>query len=292
MIRKLIRLSPSTAVVSLPTAWVRTNKLTKGDPLFVQETENSLLISTSSKKTEKETTIDLCSLSGRLMWTAIDAAYVAGYDSITLLTKDAEQTAFMTKVVRYFPGMIIDEERQNKVCFKDITETARTDVSKLVNRLYFMILTLFDDGIHAVQTKNWQMLSALKKRDYTLNSYVSYCLRQMNKYGFVPLSKLGIMHSYVKVLEILSDKICALFVGIGTKKIHTNHDMLCEIHNLLRDVHKLHQSFHQKHLIILETKRKSLHESLPSPDPHVHVYMTELLELVFDLEELETQLHI
>ncbi len=291
MIRKLIRLSPSTAVVSLPTTWVQANKLTKGDPLFVQETENVLLISTSSKKTEKETTIDIRTLTGRLMWTAIDAAYIAGYDTITILTKDAEQTTFMTKVVRYFPGMIIEEERQNKVCFKDITENARTDIQKLVNRLYFMILTLFEDGIHTAQTKNWQVLSEFKKRDYALNSYVSYCLRQMNKYGFTPLSKLGIMHSYVKMLEIISDKLCALFIGIGTKKIHANHSSLSNIHNLFHTLHKLHQSFSQENLILLENKRQSLHESLPALDPHVHLYTTELLELIFDLEELETQLH-
>ena len=50
MQRKLIQLSPSTAVVSLPASWIKHNRLTKGKAIFVDEQENKLIISAVSKR--------------------------------------------------------------------------------------------------------------------------------------------------------------------------------------------------------------------------------------------------
>ena len=104
MIRKLIQLSPSTAVVSLPSSWIKANKLKKGAAIHLEEQENKVIVSASvGQAAQKEIALDLSKLNDKLMWTSIDAAYIAGYDTITLLTRDTEQKMFMTKVVRYFP---------------------------------------------------------------------------------------------------------------------------------------------------------------------------------------------
>src|SRR3989338_1494426 len=108
MQRKLIQLSPSTAVVSLPSSWIKKNHLQKGATLNVSEQENTLTIApVGTLRKEAEITLDISALYDRLMWIAIDAAYTAGYDSLILLTRDVEQTQHLAKVVRYFPGMII-----------------------------------------------------------------------------------------------------------------------------------------------------------------------------------------
>jgi phosphate uptake regulator len=198
MKRKLIQLSPSTAVVSLPSTWIRQNSLKKGEEVNVEEIENRIMVSTERKATDKEITIDISKLKAKIMWGSIAAAYVAGYDSIIILTKDQKQKEFMSKVVRYFPGMMIFEERKNKVHFKDITKGAKEDVDKILNRIFNMNISLMEDALEAVKAENWTTLADMKRRDWTINSYIEYCLRQLNKFGYTQYSKTGLMNTYTK----------------------------------------------------------------------------------------------
>jgi hypothetical protein len=44
-------------------------------------------------------------------------------------------------------------------------------------------ITLVEDSIEYINNKNWDDLSKIKKRDYTINSYISFCFRSINKFG-------------------------------------------------------------------------------------------------------------
>ena len=54
MIRKLIQISPSTTVVSLPAAWIKKNKLSKKSEVKLEESDNRIIISSSESKSEKQ----------------------------------------------------------------------------------------------------------------------------------------------------------------------------------------------------------------------------------------------
>lgn len=281
MERKLIQLSPSTAVVSLPSRWIRANKLRRGTSLMVEEHENRIIISATRKQGEQEITLDISTLTGRLMWGLIDAAYIAGYDNIILLTRDHEQTSFMTKVVRYFPGMIIFEERRNMVHFNDLAEGTRGDLDKIVDRVFAMNIALLEDCIDAVSTKDLSTLREMKKRDYSINSYISYCLRQLNKFGYTTFSKTSIMHSYLKVLEMLADKICAWATGSPKQGDAIALKGILGVYHQLRHVHS---KFKTEHLTVMEEMRLAV-QTNSTP-------LIEVIGLFYDLEELEMQLHV
>jgi len=297
MQRKLIQLSPSTAVVSLPSSWIKANALKKGAELVLEEVENKIIISLKSVKNGKEITIDISNLPDKLMWVSIHAAYVQGYDSIILVTRDSEQTFFMNKVVQYFPGMIIYEEHKNSVHFKDIGEEAngeKFDLNKLLNRIFHLIATLFDDALQAAKTKDWSLLANIKKRDYVINSYIAYYFRHMNKSRYNPFSKIGTMHSYVKILEMFADQICILFKVIGKQKLQVKNELsiLTELLNLYRKLQSLHFGFTQEKFVAFENSRLVLNDSVVSLQEHTQLYAAELLELLFDLEELDVELNI
>src|SRR3989344_7337330 len=293
MIRKLIQLSPSTAVVSLPSSWIKKNKLPKGAPLFVEEKENQIIISADNVSNEQEVNVDISSLKEKLMWAAIDAAYVAGYDSIILTTRNQEQTKLMTKVAHYFPGMIIFEERKNKVHLKDMANHSKGEVDKILNRIFNLNIALLEDSLEAIKTQDWDLLADIKRRDYHINSYISYCLRQLNKFSYTPLSKLGLMHGYIKMLEMISDKLCTLFAGIGKQRIKAEKDFttISELLEMYRMIQRIHFKFTQERLIELEERRNQLLGRLPAKNNHINLYLTEILELFFELEEIEMQLN-
>lgn len=294
MQRKLIQLSPSTAVVSLPAAWLRKNNLEKGAIVQITEQENTLTLAPQGvKKKESEITLDISKLYDRLMWIAIDAAYTAGYDSIILLTRDTEQSQYMAKVVRFLPGMIIHEDRKNRVHLRDIANTSQGDVDQIVNRIFNLTIALLEDALEAAVKKDWKTLEAIKNFDYNINSYVSYCLRQLNKYGYASFSKTGTMHSYIKILEMMGDKLCDLFLGVARERVAFKSEsvVLGSLLELLRSAHRLHSKVAQDKMIVFEDDRKKLLGALSGIDDHVRLYLTEILELFFDLEQLEMQLN-
>lgn len=291
MIRKLIQLSPSTAVVSLPSSWIKANKLKKGAPIHVEEQENNVIVSTSLHQTPtKEIILDLSTLNDKLMWTSIDAAYIAGYDTITLLTKDATQKMFMTKVVRYFPGMILYEEKKNQVQFKSIAENPEEDLDKILSRIFNLNLAMLEDALESLKTKNWDVLSKMKYRDYNINTYISYCLRHLNKNKH-RLSKTGMIYTYIKIIEMMSDKFAALFVNMGENSLQSNQTEINLIHEMYQLARTLHFKFNQESIILLEDKRQHLKEKIKEAHPLILPQLTEIAELFYDFEELELQLN-
>jgi len=282
MIRKLIQLSPSTAVISLPSDWIKRNKLKKGDSITVEERDNQVVVSTENKKSEKAITLDVSKLSDRIFWAYIAAAYEAGYDHITFLTSGPEQSAFVAKTSKWFPGMIVYEERRNTVQFKDLAENTQGELDKVLNRVFNLIIAMLEDGVEATKKKDWEVLSKMKLRDFTVNSYVSYCQRQLSKFGFSPFSKVGAMHTYLKMLELISDKISAFMESMGSSK-KGETKLLEALLNIFRSIHRMHFGFSQERLLEVEQERKKLVQN---------EQIVDLTSLLYGLEELELQFQV
>src|SRR3989344_98347 len=291
MLRKLIKLSPSTSVISLPSNWIKSNNLKKGTALSVEVNENKIIVSPQQTEIHKEIQIDISKFDGRLLWVAIDTAYTAGYDSIIIKTKDAEQSSYMTKVARYFPGMMIIDEHKTHVHFKSIDESP-TDLNKIINRIFNLTVALLEDSIEAIKLKEWNTLIKIKYRDYVINSYVSYCFRSINKFGYSPFSQTGVIHSFLKIIEIFSDKLCVLFESIGKEKARSvkvnTLNLVLEMYNELRQVHF---KYSIEKIITFDENRQKLLKNIEEMPSYAIPVLNDLVDLFFALEELEMQLN-
>ncbi|MEA3514011.1 MAG: hypothetical protein U9R34_00885 [Nanoarchaeota archaeon] len=291
MQRKLIQLSPSTAVVSLPALWIKANGLKKGTSLSVDINENKIIVSVQTANKLKEILVDISKYKGRLMWVAIDTAYTAGYDSIIIKTKDVKQSSYMTKVVRFFPGMMIIDERKNHVQFKSIEESP-IDINKILKRLFNLNLSLLEDSIESIKSKEWNDLSRVKHRDYVINSYVSYCFRSINKFGYTPFSKIGVMHSFLKIFEMFSDKLCSLFEIIAEHKAKSvKLKTLQHITEMLKQVRHIHFKYSEEAIIKIEMNRQELIKFIAKMPPYTTPFLKDIENIYFALIELEMQLH-
>jgi len=288
MIRKLIQLSPSTAVVSMPSQWVKRNKLERGAQLSVEEKENSIIVSARSKKSSKEISLDIKGIQDTLIWYYVDAAYVAGYDTIVLLTSGHAQAGYLSTVVKCYPGMIISEERNNCVRFEDLAADKREDIDKILCRIFNMNIAMLDDAIDACKKKDLEALAKMKRRDYDINSYIAYCLRQLGKFGFTPISKTGIMHSYIKILEMVSDKLCAICMAMGKGELKSDPKLLCELKDIYNVMYRTHFKQKKDALILLEKKRAMILR-YSAKDTLGEVYTKDILDLLSNLEELEME---
>jgi phosphate uptake regulator len=275
MKRKLIQLSPSTLVTSLPAAWVKKNTLAKGTEVNMQEVENALLITTDKAKTAKEITVSLRGLKEDVAFTYADSTYIAGYDEITFLI-DKSQQEIMLYVAREVPGMIITSQTQNQVTFKDITANHQEDVDTIISRLHNMVLSMITDSNTAAQEKKWDALQAIKQQDYVFNSYVSYAQRLINKFGYQQFSKTGIIITYLKLLEVFADTICEYAKESAKKKQTISFEPL---HACMKQAIKAHTKYNQKEIISLE----KLRQDIPNHFEKSKSQMYELLELIVQM---------
>lgn len=275
MKRKVIQLSPSTSVVSLPSKWVRSNKIRKGQAVEVEVIENKVIVSSDPDRSINEVTIDLSKARDRLFWAYLDAVYAAGYDVIHVLTSGAEQGSMMQKMVMYFPGLVVIDMRTARVTLKDIGGS-KGELRKHVNRVFSMIIAMLEDALAALKKGDYQALSAMKKRDYHINSHISYCQRQLSKYGFEPMRKAGAMHTYIKMLEMLSDSICCYLEDPKEVKAKTL-DSVKEACSLMQS---LFTRFRTDKLLEYDKVRLRLKKS------------GEIYDLLFALEESLLQLQV
>ena len=86
--RKLIKFGNSSFIISIPSAWLRKNKLGKGDVVYLEEDGGSRLVlhsSTINKKEEKEFSIDTKGKDVDRVKEELYNAYIEGFDVIKLL---------------------------------------------------------------------------------------------------------------------------------------------------------------------------------------------------------------
>lgn len=294
MERKLIQLSPSTRVVSMPSNWLRKNKLSKGDSVFLEEKENDIIISKNAGKGRKNISVDISELTEDLIWQVFDAVYINGYSEIIMKTKNHKQALLLSKVVKYFPGMIIQEERDNYVKVVDIISKEEIDFSSILGRIRNMTLAILDDSLEAVDKKDFGVLFDAKERDYNINSYVSIAFRRLFIEGFDPMAKAPAMGQYVKLLEMIADRICILLRFLALQKKVSSHEkiFLKGFRDLYREESKLFGKYSSKKLSEFEDKRCKLENFGSGVSEEFRIHAKELLKLMFEIEEIATQLNL
>ncbi|MGV8169501.1 MAG: AbrB/MazE/SpoVT family DNA-binding domain-containing protein [Candidatus Nanoarchaeia archaeon] len=298
MKRKLIQLSTSTNVISLPTAWLKKQGLAKGDEINLEEKDNMLVVSKDAKKGRKKISLNISCLNitvnEKLVWMVFDAAYMSGYDEIILETKDQKQVDILEKVVRSYPGMIIYEEKKNYVHLKNIAVQEEFDLTQIISRIRNITISMLDDSIEGIKSKDWDVLINMKKRDYAINTYISLAFRHLNVYGYTPLNKQSAMAQYIKMLEMFSDGICTLLKNIGEKKQAEKKqlELLQSIRDLYREESQLISKFSLEKLNSFNDKRMKLQNRFNESDAKIRGEFSELVQLFFEIEEVAAQLNM
>jgi len=284
--RRIIQLSPTTKVVSIPSSWLSKNGVKKGDSVDVEESGNRLIIETI-KSGDKSLSSDLTELNDDLLWTAIDAFYMLGYSHMELKV-NPRQKQLLAKIVQFFPMFIIASETKNMVELKAVASNLDMDFEKTLQHIRHMTINIVDEAISMIQRKDWTSLAKIKKMDYTLNTYISMCFRNLNA-GKV--QNAVTWAQYVKILESYADRLCMLFEGISKYGSITKNDVasIKNINVLYDESFKLLGKFSIQKANEHDKARHSLEESFAKSQ--LHVYFRELTRSIYDMHEIIFQLH-
>lgn len=289
--RKIIKMSPTTNVVSLPQSWVKANNLSKGDYVDVKEDNKRLIIEKIEKaqKTKKgQIHFDFTELDDELVWTAIDTAYIVGYDEVSLKLTE-KQRLLMRKVINFFPMFIIESEGKNIMELKAVSSSMEIDFEKTIQRIRHLTSTMIDDGLSFMKKKDWESLKNIKDMDYTLNTYVSMCFRYLSMNN---VRSAFIWSQFIKSIEQFADIICVMFEKLSEKHLPEDMRVIVQIKILYDELFKLLYNFdirrtNKIYSYIKELNNKSKNRGVSIQIAGLSQSMHDMHEIIFQLNELK-----
>ncbi|MGV8150347.1 MAG: AbrB/MazE/SpoVT family DNA-binding domain-containing protein [Candidatus Woesearchaeota archaeon] len=289
--RRIIKLSPTTNVVSLPQSWVKANNISKGDYVNVLEDEKRLIIEKISKDNsskDKQVTFDLSELEEDLVWTAIDTIYIMGYNKISLKLTD-KQKNLMKKVIKFFPMFIIESEGKNGVELTAVSSALEIDFDKTIQRIRHLTTTMINEGLSLIKKNDWKSLKEIKETDYTLNTYVSMCFRYLSTNN---IRASFVWAQFIKVIEQFADIICVMFEELSEKHSPKDSDIIIRIKSLYDELFKLLYNFDIDRTNKIYTEIKELNKQSKNSKVSIQIMsisqsMHDMHEIIFQINELK-----
>ncbi len=284
--RKIIQLSPTTKVVSLPSDWLSKNHLRKGDSIHVKELDNALIIE-KIKPTAEHISIDVSELHDDILWSVVDAVYMQGYSDIKL-TVSASQKKLLVSIVKFFPMFMISAEHKTVVELRAVADTLNIDFMETVQRIRHITGNMVTEALICINKKDWDALYHIKKMDYTLNTYVSMCFRSLSS-GKIKNSIA--LAQFVKILELYADRLCILFAAIAHSCTITKEDinLITRLSTAYDNLFKLVHKFSVPDINAQDMMRSTLEATFKKSPLQTH--FTELTQSLYDLQEIIIQLH-
>ena len=168
--RKLICFGKGSYVVSIPKKWVEKHKLRKGDILNLGEDYSGLTLSPNVAKeiTERTITITAYEKSIDLIRAEIVTAYINGYDTIEIISKDLGEKEFEIKeILRNLAGIEIMEQTSTKTVAKSLINIREVSLHDLTRRMDIITRGMIDDTINCID--NPKAYDGIYSRDYDVN---------------------------------------------------------------------------------------------------------------------------
>ena len=173
--RKLISFGSSSYVVSLPKNWVDSNKLGKGDSIYIEEKPNELLITIDSAEKEKEIRekqIDASGKSVKRIESEIVAAYLNTYDILEIRGIKDSDIPKIKEIIQNLAGLEILEQTANKIVARDLINVNEVSIKTLIRRVDIIVRSMIDDALSCLgcwECSDNNCVAQLDSRDSDVN---------------------------------------------------------------------------------------------------------------------------
>lgn len=243
MKRSVIQLAGKTHVISLPSKWVKKYNIKKGDELEISEEDAGLRISCNNKEKERKISIDITDFNATLIWHSLLSLYKEGYDEIdvhfdntkTRYEKTDEIVVvlhLLQDITDYCMGMEIVKHGKNNCVLREVSKVKANEFNILFRRMHYSILNLLNDGVDAINNKDYELLKTLAEHsEKSINKLTCTCIRAFNKDNNNSHSNLVLVYN----LENIGDYINNIFEYIE----HSKKDISDESKKLIAETQRI-----------------------------------------------------
>lgn len=244
--RKIIKFGNNSYVISLPKKWVQENALTKGTPLYIQEQDNTLRI-TSTRPThphqDKELRLD-GSQDLEALKLNIISAYINNYKRIIILNP-REKVHNIRNILHNTIALEIIEQTPNIIVAQDYLDLEEISIQELLKQSDVLIRSMLSDTntlIAKKQTyKNTAFAQEISERDEDINRLtllahktIKYRLTKANEDAVALLN----FWETTKTLEKIGDEIKRVVRLLIQRELQRYKELIY----LLRDVETHHSN--------------------------------------------------
>lgn len=183
MKRKIIKLAEKTLVVSLPTSWVNTNQLEKGDELDVSITDSGLLIQPPFVQRQiKKVSVDIRNISERVLRWQISSLHKQGYDEIEILHYDEDQEKVLADLVEHlFVGFMVKERSSLRIVVGQVAVIDDKQFDTTLRQAFRQLEQTSKDIILAFEDNDATLLKKIIVAEQENNKLTNLCERLLNK---------------------------------------------------------------------------------------------------------------
>jgi phosphate uptake regulator len=239
MKRKLVQQGISTLMVSLPSTWVKEQKLKKGDEIAFEEIEKGLLITSDLALKKRETSFTLKGKSESFVRTLITNAYRVGNDRVSISCTSSEQIFQIQKIVaNKLIGFDIVKKEGLNIILENISEPASEQFSNILQKLLDNHLS-FIDTIDALLTKQApeEDIETLEER---IIRYDNFCKRIIGKKNS---SHTIFFYTFLTLLNHAQRELYHLASLLSHKKAYpATHELLLLVRSLFQKISKAYAS--------------------------------------------------
>jgi len=255
MKRKVVKLGPSTLVVSLPRKWIKKCNVDAGDELDIEERQRSIIVTTEKEDSIERDTLDFTKHDS-LIKRILASRYLKGTDEIEVRVNTREKARTVQKRVDEMIGMEVIEQGKERLLIKAMGTGTEDDLDKIMQRVFFLLHTLSEDSLKAMRTGE-KDLSYLSDMEENINRFTDYAFRMLNKRGHTNARKTAVIYCTLYLLEEIGDDYKK--INKHVEKTKTNYVSLFErIHNFFLTLEKNFRKFSYDNAINLAKERDSI----------------------------------
>ncbi|MDD5193227.1 MAG: hypothetical protein PHF67_01435 [Candidatus Nanoarchaeia archaeon] len=250
--RKIVKQGAATMMVSLPAKWIKKNNLSKGDEIDIEDKGNAILIQAEPQSSEKETEINISSLTESSIRVIITNCYRLGYNKIKISFNNPLAIKIISEVINNkLIGFEITKKTEKYCEIENITEPSKDQFDNIFSKILLNIEELFEIAEANLKGERKEFLETENK----IQQFDNFCRRVIIKQGFDENSQLKwLFHSE---LIHAQREIFHMLKYLETNKIKIDNDPLILLKDCRNSFELLRQAYNEKNLPKLE----KIHES-------------------------------
>ena len=192
--RKLIKFGNSSHIVSLPTSWLKQNKLKKGDLIYFEENGNGELVLSpelkKEEKEEKEIIIDITNKDNDEIRREIHSAYINNFNTINISGKYMNNKELdIRKIVSNLMALEIIEQSENRITARDFLDIDKISIENLIRKIDILIRSMLTDYKTVTGKEKFE---SIYRRDYNINK-LTFLVYRAIKYS---INRPGMLKTY------------------------------------------------------------------------------------------------
>jgi len=181
MKRKLVRQGAATMMISLPTKWIKQNKLEKGSEVNLEEKGEELIINAGDKAPKKSIELNINSLVESSVRTVLINAYRLGYDKIKINYNGKDAIKVISHIVdRHTIGFEITKKGENFCEIENITEPSKDQFDNIFSKILLNIDEIFEITEKMLKGEKLEF----HEQEEKILQYANFCRRVIAKNSF------------------------------------------------------------------------------------------------------------